>query len=85
MTDATIPWPEEGPQVELGTLTMMSVAADNDVAAKELLFLSALLTDGIEPFYDPLIADGTAPTLSRSCAAASRAASVPPAVGGTPG
>jgi catalase len=56
ITDATIPWPEDRPLVELGTLTLASVAPDNEAAAKALLFLPGQVTDGIEPSDDPLIA-----------------------------
>jgi catalase len=54
--DATIAWPETRQRVELGTLTITRAAADNEAAAKELLFLPGQLTDGIEPSDDPLIA-----------------------------
>lgn len=54
--DATVPWPETRQRVELGTLTITEAAADNEAAAKNLLFLPDQLTDGIEPSDDPLIA-----------------------------
>jgi catalase len=54
--DATIPWPEDRPRVELGVITLKAVAADNEAAAKTLLFLPGQVTDGIEPSDDPLIA-----------------------------
>jgi catalase len=56
ITDATAPWPEDRARVELGTLTLTRPAADNDAAAKTLLFLPGQVTDGIEPSDDPLIA-----------------------------
>jgi len=56
ITDATIPWPEERPRVELGVITVKTVAADNEAAARTLLFLPGQVTDGIEPSDDPLIA-----------------------------
>ncbi|EWY41597.1 catalase [Skermanella stibiiresistens SB22] len=56
ITDATIPWPEDRRRVELGTLTITKLAADNKAAAKELLFLPGNVTDGIAPSDDPLIA-----------------------------
>jgi catalase len=56
VTDATVPWPESRPRVELGVLTLTRTVADNEAAAKELLFLPGQVTDGIEPSDDPLIA-----------------------------
>jgi catalase len=56
ITDATAPWPEDRAKVELGTLTLTRPAADNEAAAKTLLFLPGQVTDGIEPSDDPLIA-----------------------------
>ena len=56
ITDATAPWPEDRAKVELGTLTLTKLAADNEAAAKALLFLPGQVTDGIEPSDDPLIA-----------------------------
>jgi catalase len=55
-TDATIPWPESRPRVELGVLTLTGVVPDQEGAAKELLFLPGQVTDGIEASDDPLIA-----------------------------
>lgn len=56
ITDATKPWPDSRPRVELGTLTLTTVTANNEEAAKTLLFLPGQVTDGIEPSEDPLIA-----------------------------
>lgn len=56
ITDATSPWPEDRPLVELGTLTLTGVAADNEAAARQLLFLPGQVTDGIEISDDPLLA-----------------------------
>ena len=55
ITDATAPWPEDRAKVELGTLTLTKPAADDEAAAKALLFLPGQVTDGIEPSDDPLI------------------------------
>lgn len=54
--DATRPWPDSRPVVELGTLTIDRIAPDSTDAEKKLLFLPGRLTDGIEPSDDPLIA-----------------------------
>ncbi|MCW2242171.1 catalase family peroxidase [Azospirillum canadense] len=56
ITDATKPWPDSRPRVELGTLTLTTVTANNEEAAKTLLFLPGQVTDGIEASDDPLIA-----------------------------
>ncbi len=53
--DATKPWPDTRKTVELGTITLTSVAADSATAEKALLFLPGNLADGIEPSDDPLI------------------------------
>jgi catalase len=54
--DATKPWPDSNKVVDLGVLTITKVAPDSDAAQKALLFLPGLVTDGIEPSDDPLIA-----------------------------
>ena len=56
ITDATKPWPDSRPRVELGTLTLTKVTPNNEEAAKTLLFLPGQVTDGIEASDDPLIA-----------------------------
>jgi catalase len=55
VTDATMPWPDNRPRVELGVLTVTSAAADSEEAEKKLLFLPGQVTDGIEPSEDPLL------------------------------
>jgi catalase len=56
ITDATIPWPEDRQRVELGVITITSLAPNNEEAAKSLLFLPGNVTDGVAPSDDPLIA-----------------------------
>ena len=46
--DGSLPWPEERPQVELGTLSVTSRVADGAVAERRLLFDPTRLVDGIE-------------------------------------
>jgi len=53
--DATKPWPDERPTVDLGLLTLTKPVADSAAAEKGLLFLPNALTDGIEVSDDPLI------------------------------
>jgi len=53
--DASVPWPEERTEVELGTLTVVRRVEDSDSAQRFLAFDPARLVDGIEPSPDPLI------------------------------
>ncbi len=53
--DATKPWPEDRPIVDLGVLTVLKVVPDSAEAEKALLFMPNALTDGIEVSDDPLI------------------------------
>jgi len=53
--DGSLPWPEERPQVELGTLSLTSRVADSAVAERGLIFDPARLVDGIELSSDPLL------------------------------
>jgi catalase len=52
--DSSRPWPEERPQVELGTIAVTSRLADSAVAERRLIFDPARLVDGIELSDDPL-------------------------------
>jgi len=54
--DPTQAWPDDRPVVELGVITVEKVVPDSAEAQKKLLFLPTLLTDGIKPSDDPLIA-----------------------------
>jgi catalase len=54
INDASIIWPDDRRTVEMGTITITSVAADSDAAQKELAFDPIRLTDGIELSDDPL-------------------------------
>jgi catalase len=53
--DATQPWPDNRPTVELGVITISSSVPDSLTAEKALLFMPTNLTAGIEPSDDPLI------------------------------
>ncbi|MGZ3414842.1 MAG: catalase family peroxidase [Isosphaeraceae bacterium] len=53
--DGSLPWPEERPQVELGTLSLTSRVADSAVVERGLIFDPARLVDGIELSSDPLL------------------------------
>ncbi|TWB21403.1 catalase [Nitrospirillum amazonense] len=52
--DATVAWPEARRQVDLGTLTLTGIAADQDFQQRTLLFLPGRLSVGIEP-ADPMV------------------------------
>jgi catalase len=52
--DGSQPWPEERPQVELGTLSITSRVADSAAAERQLVFDPAKLVDGIELSDDQL-------------------------------
>ncbi len=53
--DATIHWPEERTQLELGTLSLTTPVADNDQEQKHIIFDPIPRVDGIEPSADPLL------------------------------
>jgi len=54
LDDPSITWPKTRRIVELGTLSVTRLVADNDAAQKQLLFLPNALPAGIEP-ADPMI------------------------------
>jgi catalase len=54
VADGSQPWPEERPQVELGTLSITSLVADSAAAERRLVFDPAKLVDGIELSDDQL-------------------------------
>jgi catalase len=53
--DASIPWPADREQVDVGTLTLNRVQSDEDSAATDLNFDPLVLPPGIEPSDDPLL------------------------------
>lgn len=53
--DATVVWPDSRPQIELGVLTLKSVADDSAAVEKKLAFNPLILTDGIAPSNDPIL------------------------------
>ncbi len=48
INDCSLPWPEERPQIELGTIAVASLVADNATAERQLLFDPTRFVDGIE-------------------------------------
>jgi catalase len=53
--DATLPWPEEREQVNVGTLTLDRVESDDTGAARDINFDPLVLPAGIAPSDDPLL------------------------------
>jgi catalase len=53
--DATIPWPAEREQVDVGTITLDRVESDDTGAARDINFDPLVLPAGIEPSDDPLL------------------------------
>jgi catalase len=53
--DATIHWPEDRPEVELGTLQLTDTVADDAAQQKQLIWDPIPRVDGIEPSNDPLL------------------------------
>ena len=53
--DASLAWPDDRRTVDLGTIRIVSVAADSATAEKALVFFPTAITDGIELSDDPLV------------------------------
>jgi catalase len=53
--DATIPWPENRRQIEVGTLTIDSVESEDVSPARDINFDPLILPDGIAGSDDPLL------------------------------
>ena len=53
--DATIPWPPDRRQIDVGTLTVDQVASDDVSAARDINFDPLVLPAGIGPSDDPLL------------------------------
>jgi catalase len=52
--DASISWPADRPQVELGSMRVTKLVKDNEAAQRKLIFDPTALVDGIELSNDPL-------------------------------
>jgi catalase len=55
VNDATIHWPEDRTQLELGTVTLNAVAPHNAEEQQHIIFDPIPRVDGIEPSDDPLL------------------------------
>jgi catalase len=58
--DATIPWPADREQVDVGTLTLDHVESDDTSAARDINFDPLVLPVGIAPSDDPLLSPRSA-------------------------
>jgi catalase len=55
VNDATIHWPEDRTQLELGTISLDAVAPHNAEEQQHIIFDPIPRVDGIEPSDDPLL------------------------------
>lgn len=55
VTDSSVPWGDDREVVDLGTLTLDTVAADSEALERQLSFVPLNLVDGIESSGDPLL------------------------------
>jgi catalase len=53
--DATLPWPVDRPQVDVGTLTVEHAQSEDNGACRDINFDPLVLPAGIEPSDDPLL------------------------------
>lgn len=53
--DATIQWPEYRTEITLGTMSLSSVVANNEVEQRHIIFDPIPRVEGIEPSADPLL------------------------------
>jgi catalase len=55
VNDATVIWPEDRPQIVLGTLTLKTAIADSQALEKTIMFNPLALPAGIEASADPIL------------------------------
>jgi catalase len=53
--DATIPWPPDRKQVDVGTVTVDKVESDDTSPVRDITFDPTVLPDGMAPSDDPLL------------------------------
>lgn len=53
--DGTVVWPNDRPQIELGILSLTTMAPDSAAIEKTLAFNPLILVDGIAPSADPIL------------------------------
>jgi catalase len=54
-SDATVPWPLDRPQLDVGTLTVERAQSEDSGACRDVNFDPLILPSGIEPSDDPLL------------------------------
>lgn len=52
--DGSMVWPDDRKRVEIGTLSLTTVAPDNEALQRKLMYSPIILTDGIQLSDDPL-------------------------------
>jgi catalase len=52
--DGSISWPDDRPQLELGSIRVIKPVADSEAVQRKLIFDPVRLADGIELSNDPL-------------------------------
>ena len=55
VNDSTAHWPKNRPEIDFGTIKLMSVVPDNDAGQRHIIFDPIPRVDGIEPSGDPLL------------------------------
>ena len=55
VSDATVHWPEDRPQVEFGTVVLDGVIPNNEAEQRHIIFDPIPRVDGIDPSGDPLL------------------------------
>ena len=53
--DATLPWPQDRQQIDVGTLTIDHIESEDTSPARDINFDPVVLPDGIAPSDDPLL------------------------------
>ena len=53
--DSTVRWPEDRPEIDFGTVRLLSVTPDNHTGQRHIIFDPIPRVDGIEPSPDPLL------------------------------
>jgi catalase len=55
VNDATAHWPKDWPEIDFGTVELMSVLPNNEAEQRHIIFDPIPRVDGIEPSGDPLL------------------------------
>jgi catalase len=55
VSDSTVHWPADRPEIDFGTIELASVVPDNDAEQRHIIFDPIPRVDGIGPSGDPLL------------------------------